>query len=396
MRSTTTPRTQFVLAVSALSAGGCLNIGFALWAMITRPALNTDFRGPWSFARFSLHHAARIYQAPPLQAFQQRIYPGFHSFFPYQYPPSFLLAIHWLADFDFAQAELIWTFAGLVALTLAAALFFAPGRRWFAVAALLASPACLLNGAAGETGYFTAALLLSGFALLPARPWLAGIAFGLLTCKPQLALLIPVVLLASGAFRTAAAAGFTALALILLSCLLFPPELWLDWLRSLPVYQAEYFSAGRSLDLNNAVTIAGNVTALGASPRLVWLLQAAASLASAAGVVLVCRQDSYRLKVAAVFVGMFLATPHAFAYDTIPIVAATLLLGEESPAIFYLSLLTCLAPYLLLTRANNWFFYTIPETLLFIAIIYLAIRRMPRPNARYESVCFAKSRTGQF
>jgi hypothetical protein len=377
---------------------GCagVNLAFLRWALVTRPELNSDFRGPWSFARFAQHHAAQIYQAAPLQAFQGQLYPGFRSFFPYQYPPAFLLPIGWLSDFSFATAQTLWTLAGITVLAASAALFFGPSRRGFAILALLASPAALLNGAAGETGYFTAAFLLAGFALLPKQPWAAGIAFGLLTLKPQLGLLLPLVLLICGEFQAMTAACLTALALIARSCAAFPAGLWLEWLRALPVYQAQYLAAGKTLDLSPVVTIAGNLVALGAGPRLAWGLQAIGSGCCAIAVGLVCRRAPYDLCVAAVFAGMFICAPHAYAYDTLPLVAAMLILAPQSAAGIALCGVAYLAPYLLLTGAGGWFLYAIPETLLFTWIIYLAFGAAHRPNIGYEPVPAGDSRPTQF
>jgi Glycosyltransferase family 87 len=387
MRPTaTTTRAYPLLAGGAVGGGACVNLAFAIWVLVTHPALNSDFRGPWSVAGFVRRHAALLYQAAPLRAFQQQIYPGFNSFFPYQYPPSFLLAIQWMGGWRFATALAIWTLAGLVALAASAVLFFRPGMRVFGILALLASPAALLNGAGGETGYFTTALLLAGFALLPARPCCAGIAFGLLTLKPQLGLLIPFAFLGRGDFRAFAAACFIALALIGLSCALFPSRLWLEWLRCLPVYQAQYLAAGKTLGLNAIVTLAGNLTALGLRPCVVWILQALAGLGGACAVFLAFRHSPYWRAVAVLFAGMFLCAPHAYAYDTLPLIAAMLLAEPESAGPVVLCLATWFAPYLLLTGAKYWFFYAIPETLLFYAIIRLAFSAGRRPNTEHEPV----------
>jgi hypothetical protein len=262
VRATTNPL-FFAAAVVALCL--CLNAAIALWALFTHPALNSDFMAFWSFPRFAVAgNALGIYNAATLQAFQQTLYPGFHSFYPFLYPPTWLLATLWLKNFGFATAQTIWTLAGLAALAAAGWRFFPPGWRAIGILGMLASPAALLNGATGETGFFSTALLLAGFAALPRRPVLAGLAFGLLTLKPQLGVLIPLFLLARGEWRAIAAAGATALALIALSCAVFPPALWREWAQTLPAYQAGYFAAGAKLNLNIIVTVAANLVTLGA------------------------------------------------------------------------------------------------------------------------------------
>lgn len=365
----------------------CINIAVLVWVLFKHPLLNCDFRGLWSFAEFARQRpVGQIYQAAALRAFQLQLYPGFRSFFPFQYPPSFLLAISPLGDFNFAVAQSIWTVAGLVTLIAAGWMFFAPELRCFAILALLASPACLLNGAAGETGYFTAALLLAGFALLQTRPVSAGIFFGLLTLKPQLGVLIPFALLARGELRAIISATLTALALAAVSCLVFPARLWADWPRALLVYQGQYSAAAQ----NGDVTLAGDLRRLGAAAGAAWGLQALIGLAGAAAVFLVFRRGPYRLAVAALFAGAGFCAPHAYAYDTIPLTAAILILQPQSAILVSLCVASYLAPYLLLTGAENWFLDAVPEALLFLGIIYLALIPEGPSHIRHEPVPAAK------
>jgi hypothetical protein len=363
------------VAAGVVIACAALNVGVAIGALIAQPSLNSDFLAFWSFPRFAAAHpAAGLYDAGALMAFQQTLYPGFKSFYPYLYPPTLLPAIWWLGWFKLAAAETIWTVAGVAALALGGLAFF--GRRGgFPVLAMLASPAALLTGATGETAFFTTALLLAGFAALPARPILAGLCFGLLTLKPQLGLLIPFALVALGAWRAIFAASVTALALVALSCAVLPPGLWLDWAQTLPRYQAQYFAAVHALNLNIIVTPAANFVVLGGGMRAAWALQWVCTVAIAGSVFLAFRRAPYRLAVAALFAGMFLAVPHAYAYDTIPLTAALALAARASGTSWPAAILAAvvyLMPFLLLTPASGAFLYAIPEAIMYLAIIRLA------------------------
>ncbi len=364
------------VAAGIVIACAALNAGVAIFALIAHPDLNSDFMAFWSFPRFAAAHpAAGLYDAGALTSFQQKLYPGFESFYPYLYPPTLLPAIWWLGWFKFATAQVIWTVAGAAALAAGGLAFF--GRQsGFAVLAMLASPAALLTGATGETAFFTTGLLLAGFAALPARPIMAGICFGLLTLKPQLGLLIPFALVALGAWRAIFAAVITALALVALSCAVLPPGLWLDWARTLPSYQAQYFAAVHALNLNIIVTPAANLVVLGGGTRTAWLLQWLCTVAIICSVFLAFRRAPYRLAVAALFAGMFLAVPHAYAYDTIPLTAALALAAQAGwtswPAAI-LAALVYLMPFMLLSPASGAFLYAIPEAILYLAIIRLAL-----------------------
>jgi Glycosyltransferase family 87 len=350
---------------------GAFMLAVLLVIAATRPALNSDFMAFWSYPRFAAAHPVRdIYNAAQLQAFQQSLYPGFHSFYPYLYPPTLLLVTWWLRFCGFAMAQLLWSLAGL-AFFLVAGLAFC--RRRLVLLALLVSPASLLNLVTGETAYFTSGLLLLGLAARPARPILAGIAFGLLTLKPQLGVLLPIFLLASRDWTVIGAAVATALGLIGASCLAFPPSLWILWFHTLPAYQAAYFSAP-GLNLNNIITPAANLITLGLAPGIAWAVQALYGLAIAALVWLAARHASHEHAVAVLLAGMFLAVPHAYAYDSIPLIAAMALCLSATTKLWQVLLggLVYAGPLLLLTPARHWFLYAIPETLLFALIIVLA------------------------
>jgi hypothetical protein len=72
----------------------------------------------------------------------------------------------------------------------------------------------------------SAALFGGALYLLPRRPLLAGILFGLLTFKPQIGLLIPFILIAGRNWQTIFSAGATLAALMALSALLFGQDIW--------------------------------------------------------------------------------------------------------------------------------------------------------------------------
>lgn len=380
MRTGETTWTSPVLrAVVVAAVLGCAALSgmFAVYAAVYRPVLNSDFMAFWAFPRFAAAHpVAGIYDAGALGGFEQALYPGFLSFYPYLYPPTLLVAIWWLKFWSFAVAQTIWTVAG-VALLAGATWRFFDGRR-FAVLAVLACPAALISGATGETAFFTTALLLGGFAALPGRPVLAGVLFGLLTLKPQLGFLVPFALLGLGAWRTIFVAGIVAFGLAGVSCIAFPAPLWILWAHTLPAYQADYFAAVHQLNLNIIVTPAADAVLVGGSQGAAWGLQAVYTMAIAAVTFFSFRLARYELAVALLFVGMFLAVPHAYAYDTLPLTAAlALLFGGRRVGIGLVALAAViyLGPFLLLTPARAMFLYAVPETILYIVIIRLAFAK---------------------
>ena len=94
--ATTTPPSCLAITLVVASAPPSRSRCWPHCWRIPRP-LNSDFMAFWSFPRFAASHPIRqIYNAASLQAFQKTLYPGFGSFYPYLYPPTFLLPSWWL------------------------------------------------------------------------------------------------------------------------------------------------------------------------------------------------------------------------------------------------------------------------------------------------------------
>src|SRR6185295_8489203 len=72
-------------------------------------------------------------------------------------------------------------------------------------------------------------MLVTIFFWLDRRPVAAGILIGLLTLKPQLGLLLPVMLIASGRWRVFASAAVTAIVLMGAAAAIFGPQVWVDF-----------------------------------------------------------------------------------------------------------------------------------------------------------------------
>src|SRR6202042_1202111 len=122
------------------------------------------------------------------------------------------------ATLPYLIAAMIWLLTTLA--TYAAAIAGILGLRTGILFAL-GFPAALWNVTAGQNGFLTAALIGGTLGLLQRRPALAGICLGLLTYKPQFGLLFPLVLIADRQWRTIASAAITAIALAVLSWLVF-------------------------------------------------------------------------------------------------------------------------------------------------------------------------------
>ena len=142
----------------------------------------------------------------------------------WQYPPTYLLLIAPFAFMPYLVAAPLWS--GLTAFGFFAALRLLTRDRLF-LFAVMASPAAYVAFITGQNGFFTAGLFIIAALLPHKRPILAGIAAGLLTVKPHLAVLIPIAYLAAGCWRALFVSAATSFILALLSIAAFGFEPWL-------------------------------------------------------------------------------------------------------------------------------------------------------------------------
>jgi hypothetical protein len=196
-------------------------------------------------------------------------------------------------------------------------------------AALLAVafPASLLNVWVGQNGFVTAALLGGALALLPVRPLMGGVLFGLLSYKPQFGLLIPLVLVITGAWKAFGAAAVITVLLAALSWAAFGSGVWEAFFASLPLTGDAVLLGGRA-GWNELQSLFGIARWLGAGYATALALQIAFSTALA---VLLCliwrRRVIYELKAGALAAAILLATPYVYVYDmTVLMIAGAYLL----------------------------------------------------------------------
>jgi hypothetical protein len=287
--------------------------------MVLHGAIATALRGDYALlfdgARFtaylnSTYHALLAY---PLQ---DR---------PFVYPPSVLILLLPFALFPFTLSYGLFQCVTAALLVSALCIGTAHKRAMLALAAcVLLSPAASVNVLWGQGAFLTSALLVAGTRFLPRRGLLAGCAFGLLSIKPQHALLVPVLVLALGNWRAALAACVTAITLAAASAALFGGAIWLDWLQAIRHYPMVQWDSS----LQTCATLLG-------LPRPgVLLLMAAALIGGGALVFLAARrQVTPDTPLAVLLAAGNLAAPHTGPYDTLMLViAAALALRERATA----------------------------------------------------------------
>ena len=322
----------FFFVVSVIGYLATMSWGHAIPRDGTTLVMGRDFLNFWMYGRAAptpdpsrFYDLATYNQA--LEALLGSNYPGQN----WSYPPSIFFFAMPFGQFGYLTALTIWTLTG-------AAIFYSVARRHVVdnrlLAALLLSPAAVLCVISGQSSLITAAMLVTIFAWLDRRPVAAGILIGLLTLKPQLGILFPVMLIASGRWRVFAAAAITTLALAAATALVFGPQVWVDFATkglagnnlvladperiATPFYPTVFMNL-RGIDLPYSVAMAVQLCFSGAAVAAVaWAFRA--------------RRDGDPLMLMALFFACAIsAVPYLLSYDTLALTfAALLLLGAGS------------------------------------------------------------------
>ncbi len=305
-----------VLAAAAAVFATCLALSLRIVASGSDGYRFGDFYALWCSA--VLAHdgtAATNYDADALHRSQVALgmHPGGYNPFPYS--PTLLLLLAPLGALGLAAAYATWMSA-----TLAAYLWAVAGGRkdWRRLIAALIAPATSVTLLSGQSGFLSGALMLGGLRLAKTRPIVAGLLFGLLAYKPQLALLAPVALIAAGWQRVLWAAAGTAILCAAISSAAFGADVWTAWFDSLASYSERYHPLTALMP-----TIAANTRLLGAPSPLALVIQACVAAPVAVVVWRAFRRGPSPQAGALLVIGTFLATPHAFNYD-MPMTAAVI------------------------------------------------------------------------
>jgi len=275
-----------------------------------------DFVNVWAAGRLALDgHAAAAYDWTVHRQVQEAaVGYAFDGEYRWHYPPPFLFAAALAAMLPFVPAGLAWLAATGAAYAAAIRGILGERTGWLFA---LGFPGALWNVTAGQNGFLTTALIGGALGLLERHPALAGCCLGLLTFKPQLGVLFPLVLVATGRWRAFFAAAATALALAALSWLAFGSAPWLAMAQTVAKANQLVLTDGGT-GWNKLQSVFGLVRALGGSESAAWMIQGGVAAAIAAALVVLWRRTApFELKAAALAVGAVLVTPYVFAYDLV-------------------------------------------------------------------------------
>lgn len=287
-----------------------------------------DFAAFWTAAKaLAAGDAAAIYDPAVFQAWLARVAPGDAEWTLFwQYPPTYFLAIGFLAATPYWLGYALWSGGGLAVF---AASSRAAGVSGAALFCLLAAPVVFQSVITGQNGFLTASLLLGATLLPDRRPLIAGACAALLTVKPQLGLLIPVAYVAGGHWRAFGAAAAGTLALAGASVLAFGIAPWTAFFDSLVSAGGRVGDGVMPLYKMPTAFAAFSMAGFPAPAALAFHLAGAAAAVCATACVW-RKSDSAALKAAVVCCGAFLVAPYVYYYDLVIVAPPVALLAMAS------------------------------------------------------------------
>ncbi|WP_419689760.1 glycosyltransferase family 87 protein [Burkholderia theae] len=326
VRAWLTPRrvvtySAFVLVFHALF--------LAIWAYVIRYAPGIAIKRPgadyavfWSASYLMLHGAPwQAYDLPTFSRLSAALFPYFRGegFVAWLYPPTYLLLVTPLALLPFAIGYPLFVAFGIVVFGCAAwrvsGLGATPGVLRVGAFALVAAPCVFVTAMLGQNAFLTAACAALAVYWADRRPMWAGLCIGLLSVKPQMALLFPFVLIAARAWRTIAWAALATTAFGALSVLVCGVES--------PRLFAASTGLARSLILEHRVMFWFASPTPFAAFRLAGLPLGAAyaahacvaAIAIAAACIVWVRSRDTRVRAAALAVATLVANPYVWHYE---------------------------------------------------------------------------------
>ncbi len=307
------------------------------WIDDTNFVVGRDFLNTWMGGRSAFFGG-------PAPWFDLRVYNaaihavlGVHYQEQYwSYPPHVVLFIWPFGLMPYLPAYIAWCVIG-IGLYVFACSSAVPRRRLLFLAVAPAVAVCIFFG---QNGFYTAALLIGGLLWRARRPVLAGVLFGILTVKPQIGLMLPVVLLLERRWATIAAAVITAAVLAALTAMLFGWNIWIEfWQKVVPQQEwltrewlAQYGDGGL-VAIVSSVVFGMHLMRLplGVDWAVQWVVSA---LALGALVWTYSKRRDPALSLALLVTATFLFTPYILNYDMVvfTFVVALLLARADNTA----------------------------------------------------------------
>ena len=298
-----------------------------------------------------------------------------------------------LALLPYLASLAVWLAITLVCYSLVIWRIFPEPRRIFEI---LCFPGIGINFLAGHNGFLSGTLLGGGLLFLDRSPILAGVLFGSLFYKPQLAILGMIALLAGRRWRVLWITVISAIVMGLASALVLGFGTWVAFFQNI-AYGAQF--TNKPYFWVRMPTIYAAARFAGSGTMVAWILQGISMLGVIAGVTWVwSKKASEGTRASILVVGILLSSGYAFIYDYAILAIPFAWLWKESRITGWLSwerpvLICCWTIPLInlfLSSKFNWpmSLLTLPTlAAIFILVLkrnFLALRK-EKPSPKYTS-----------
>jgi alpha-1,2-mannosyltransferase len=317
-----------LLGICAIAIAGWIAISDGLIDRNGKP-IGTDFSSFYAAGSLVLDgRATDVYNMAVHYAREQQIFGAATPYYGWLYPPIFLLLAAPLALMPYLLALAVWQISTFALYLSVIGVIVRPMRMrgiaigpiWLPIAA--GFPAVFINLGHGQNGFLTAGLFGAALLALPTRQIVSGVLFGLLAYKPQLALVMPIALLAAGQWRTVVAAGITVMALVAITSLVFGADLWLAFAASTETSRKLLLEQG-NVGFEKLQSVFAAVRMWGGGIPLAYAVQGVASAAVVCSTAWIWRSACGRdLKAALLVIATLLASPHVLDYDLVMLALA--------------------------------------------------------------------------
>jgi hypothetical protein len=272
-----------------------------------------DFVCYWVAAGFAAAgHAVLAYDPAALsQAEHVALAMPADAFFGFYYPPGYLLLLLPLALLPYVAALLAFLAAGFLPF-LASVRVLLP-QRW-ALVPMLSFPGVVVTAGTGQNGFLSAACFGGYAVFLDRRPFVAGTCLGLLSCKPHLALCVPVALLAARRWQAFLGTATSAIGLAAASWLVLGTAPWLGFLHALPL--ASDMLTHKLLDAAKLQSAFGAFRIMHLPVWCGWLVQGLVSLTALLALAAAAwRRPGGHAEGALLAAAALVASPYSVDYD---------------------------------------------------------------------------------
>ncbi|AKU93493.1 hypothetical protein AKJ09_00157 [Labilithrix luteola] len=274
--------------------------------------LGYDFVTFWAASFMALKgRAAEAYDLRAIFEAEKTAVPALRATFAWFYPPTFHLVVLPLALLPYLASYLAFVVATLAGYV---AVFRRIVRNREAMWCLAAFPGIWIDALHGQNAFLTSALIGAALLNLRSRPILAGVWIGLLAVKPHLALVFPVVLIATRAWRTLATAAVVATLFLALGTAVLGSNALFAFVHGLSFARSAVENG--VLPWDKMPTVFAMVRLCGAPVALAWAAHALVACGAIHAVYKVWRRtDSLAIRGAAFTVTTLLVSPYLFDYD---------------------------------------------------------------------------------